>query len=408
MNVHLKAMNVHLKAMNIFKKQFSISAEIRSPDSANIIMYLVVTLLGIGTVMVYSTSSAKVVGGQDLINVAFLKHILFIILAIAGMFVMMKVDYHYIQKYSAIILFIAIVGLIIVLIPKVGTVANGARRWIRFGSHFGFQPSEFAKLAMIIFMSSYIAKRQEKMASLVNGFVIPMMLIGFVSFLILKEPDFGTATFISLISLILIIVGGARITYIILALLAAVPHIYSIIQNHAYLKSRILTFFNPWSDSDAAGYQIIQSWIALGSGGLTGLGLGESRQKLFFLPESNNDFIFSILGEELGFLGTVGVIIIFALLTRYGIRVCKMAPDAFGFFLALGITISIALQSAVNIAVATGCIPTTGFSLPLISTGGSSLLLSLAGIGILLNIAKQSKVNAVSVDSIENKRRLVP
>lgn len=393
--------------MNSLRNQFSVNTEIQGLESTNIILCLVLTLLAIGAIMIYSTSSAKVVEGVNLINATFLKHIIFIIFAITGMLVMMRLDYHYIQRYSALILIAAVVCLIIVLIPGIGTVTNGARRWIRFGSHFGFQPSEFAKLAMIIFMSSYIAKRQEKMAGFVKGFIVPMMITGIVSFLILRGPDFGTATFVSLISLILLIVGGTRIIYIIIALLASIPHIYTIVQSHAYLKSRILAFLNPWEVSDGAGYQIIQSWIALGSGGLTGLGLGESRQKLFFLPENNSDFIFSIIGEELGFLGTIGVVIIFASLAWYGMRVCKSAPDTFGFFLALGITMSIVLQAAVNIAVTTGCMPTTGLPLPFISAGGTSLFLSLLGIGILLNIAKQSKADAVSIEGVENKRRLV-
>jgi cell division protein FtsW len=321
---------------------------------------------------------------------------------------MMRLDYYYIQKYSKLILVIALALLIIVLIPGIGTTTNGASRWIRLGSYFGFQPSEFAKLAMIIFMSSYIAAKQEKMADFTKGFLVPVVLIGLVSLLILKEPDLGTAIFISLISFILIIVGGTRIIYVIFALMAAAPHIYTIIYKiQAYQKARLLAFLDPWKDPEGIGYQIIQSWIALGSGGLTGLGLGESRQKLFFLPESSSDFIFSIIGEELGFIGTTCIIIIFVLLAWQGMRICMSAPDMLGFYLALGITLSITLQSAINIAVATGAMPTTGLPLPFISTGGSSLLLSSIGIGILLNIAKKSKTGVVSVNGTENNRSFV-
>jgi len=400
--------------MNTLRNRFLVNTNIRSLEPANIIIYLVTTLLVVGTIMIYSTTSAKVAGGLNPFNLAFLKHILWVILAVIGMLTMMSIDYNYIQKYSKLILIIALVFLVIVLIPGIGTTTNGASRWIRFGSYFGFQPSEFAKLAMIIFMSSYIAIKQEKMASFTKGFVIPVVLIGLVSLLILKEPDLGTAIFVSLISFILMMVGGTRIVYVIFTLVATAPHIYAMIYKfQTYQKSRLLAFLDPWKDPEGIGYQIIQSWIALGSGGLTGLGLGESRQKLFFLPESNSDFIFSIIGEELGFIGATGVIIMFALLAWQGMRVCMSAPDTLGFCLSLGITLSITLQSAINIAVATGAIPTTGLPLPFISAGGSSLFLSSIGIGILLNIARQSKTGTVLVNGsvpprcTENNRSFV-
>jgi len=243
------------------------------------------------------------------------------------------------------------------------------------------------------------------MSTFAKGFVVPIILIGVVSLLILKEPDFGTAMFISMISFILIMTGGTRIVYVIFTMIASIPHIYQIMHNiPTYRHNRLLAFLDPWKDPAGIGYQIIQSWIALGSGGVAGLGMGEGRQKLFFLPMSDNDFIFSIIGEEFGFIGTTCIIVMFALLTWQGIRVCKATSDSFGFFLSLGITVSLALQAAVNIAVATGSIPTKGLPLPFISTGGSSILLSMLGIGILLNIAKQSGRTDVSASNIENNR----
>lgn len=405
--------------MSIFRNQYTYSQDLKSDrktgiylnsirglETSGFIMCLVMTLLVIGTIMVYSTSSAKVVDDVSPMNTIFLKHVLWIAIAIVGMLIMMKIDYHYLQKYSTLILVIAITGLVVVLIPKVGTVSYGARRWIRLGSYIGYQPSEFAKLAMIIFMSSYVAKNRDKMSTFSKGFVVPIILIGVVSLLVLKEPDFGTAMFITVISFVLIMVGGTRIIYMIFTIIASVPHIYQIMHKvPTYQKNRLLAFLDPWKDPTGIGYQIIQSWIALGSGGIAGLGLGESRQKLFFLPMSDNDFVFSIIGEEFGLIGTTGIIIMFALLTWQGIRVCKAAPDVFGFSLSLGITVSIALQAAVNIAVVTGSIPTKGLPLPFISTGGSSILLSLLGTGILLNIAKQSENNVSAACNIEDYRR---
>ena len=380
-------------------------ASIRSLEPTNIIMYLVTTFLVIGIIMIYSTSSAKVTDSTHTMNTAFLRHIMWVAIAIIGMLIMMRIDYHYLQKYSTAIFIIALTGLVVVLIPEIGTVTYGARRWVRFGSHFGYQPSEFAKLAMIIFMSGYIAKNLEKMSTFARGFVVPIVLIGVVSLLILKEPDFGTAMFISMISFVLIMVGGTRIIYVMFTMIASIPHIYQILHNiPTYRHNRLLAFLDPWKDPMGIGYQIIQSWIALGSGGIAGLGMGESRQKLFFLPMSDNDFVFSIIGEEFGFIGTTSIVVMFALLTWQGIRVCKTTSDPFGFFLSLGITISLGLQAAINIAVVTGSIPTKGLPLPFISTGGSSILLSMLAIGILLNIAKQSGNTDVSADNVESNR----
>ncbi|MDR4505365.1 MAG: putative lipid II flippase FtsW [Candidatus Scalindua sp.] len=366
--------------------------ENRALEPVNVILYLITTLLVVGIIMVYSTSSAKLIKGGDAQNLVFMKHVLWVIFAFLGMLIMMRVDYHFWQNYSTVILGISVVCLVAVLIPGVGSVINGARRWIRFGSYFGVQPSEFVKLAMIIFVSSYIAKNQGSMSDFVKGFVLPLVIIGGVSLLVLVEPDFGTTLFIMFVSLILVIVGGTRIVYFVFTLMAAVPFIYeSIYKIKPYQMKRILVFLDPWRDPQGDGYQIVQSWITLGSGGISGLGLGEGRQKLFFLPVSSSDFIFSIIGEEFGFIGTSSIIIMFGLLAWYGIRVSKQAPDMFGSLLALGITLTIALQSAMNIAVVTGAIPTTGIPLPFISTGGSSLFLSLLGMGMLLSIAKQSR-----------------
>ena len=382
-------------------------AAIRSLEPANVIMYLVTTLLVIGIIMIYSTSSARTTEGAGSMNIIFLKHVAWVIIAITGMLIMMKTDYHYLQRHSMVIFIVALAGLAVVLIPEIGAKINGSRRWIRVGI-FGYQPSEFAKLAMIIFMSGYIVKNREKMATFAKGFVVPIILIGVVSLLILKEPDFGTAIFVTVVSFILLMAGGTRIIYVIFTLIASIPHIYQILNKiPTYQHNRLLAFLDPWKDPMGIGYQIIQSWIALGSGGIAGLGLGESRQKLFFLPMSDNDFIFSIIGEEFGFIGTTCIIIMFALFAWQGMRICKTAPDAFGFFLALGITASIALQAAINVAVVTGSMPTKGLPLPFISTGGSSILLSLLGVGILLNIARQSENSDVSACNVEDNRSLV-
>ncbi|MDR4496661.1 MAG: putative lipid II flippase FtsW [Candidatus Scalindua sp.] len=379
--------------MNEVKNQIAASyGANRGLEPANVIIYLITTLLVVGIIMVYSTSSAKLIKGDHVLNLIFIKHVFWVTIAFAGMLIIMRIDYHYWQKYSNVIFVVALICLVAVLIPGVGSTINGSRRWIRFNSYFGVQPSEFAKLAIIIFISGYIARNQGKIQNFVKGFVVPLMVIGVVSALVLIEPDFGTTLFILSVSLVLVAAGGTRIVYFVFTLMASIPFIYEGIHKiKPYQMKRILVFLDPWKDSQGDGYQIVQSWITLGSGGISGLGLGEGRQKLFFLPVSNSDFIFSIIGEEFGFVGTASIVIMFALLAWFGLRVSRTAPDMFGSLLALGITLSVALQSAMNIAVVTGSIPTTGIPLPFISTGGSSLFLSLLGMGVLLSIAKQSK-----------------
>jgi len=320
----------------------------------------------------------------------FIKHILWIGIGSLFLVTMSKIDYHHLQKLSVPILVVSFILLVMVLLPGIGTVTNGARRWIRLNRVLGIQPSEFAKLAMLIFIANYIAKNQGRMSQFTCGFVIPMGVTAAISALVLKEPDFGTAAFIAILSMIMLIVGGTRIIFVSFTAMAITPAIYKMLFDVQFRRDRLLAFLDPWKDPSGTGYQIIQSWIALGSGGLTGLGLGGSKQKLLFLPESNSDFIFTIIGEEFGFLGVMVVIGLFLLLLWQGLKIVHTAKDVFGFFLGLGITVMFGLQAMLNIAVVSGAVPTKGIPLPFISSGGSSLLFSMIGIGILVNIAKQS------------------
>ncbi|MGR3310902.1 MAG: putative lipid II flippase FtsW [Candidatus Brocadiales bacterium] len=354
----------------------------------SMIVCLIAVLVGIGIVMVYSSDAGRIiVTGNEYATM--LRHILWVLFGTIAMIVLIYVDYHAIQKYAWYILGLSIFCLVLVLIPGIGTKVNGASRWIRFGT-IGFQPSEFAKIAAIIFFSSYIVKNQSDMKGLIKGFIIPMGIIGVLSALILIEPDFGTAVFLAFVIVTLLIVGGTRIVYILLCVLPVVPAVYILIWKVPYRMERIFAYLDPWADPLGKGYHIIQSWIALGSGGVTGVGLGNSYQKLFFLPESSSDFIFSIIGEELGLIGTIAIVVLFLLFIWQGIRVCYHAPDLFGSLLAFGVTFSIGLQAAINIGVVTGCLPTKGIPLPFISKGGSSLFFTMLGIGILLNVAKQA------------------
>lgn len=356
--------------------------------SWHFVIYIAIALLGFSIVTVFSTDTTGF--GSNINSYQFLKHLLWILIGSVLLAIMTKVDYHYLQKLSIPILVISFILLLLVLIPGIGTVTNGARRWIRFGNILGIQPSEFSKLAIIIFISGYIAKNQDRMYEFKRGYLLPFLIVGATSALVIKEPDFGTSVFITILSLIMLFVGGTRIIFILLTFMASAPFIYEMLFDNSYKETRMTAFLNPWEDPAGAGYHIIQSWIALGSGGITGLGIGGSKQKLFFLPESSSDFIFTIIGEEFGFIGVMVIICLFLLLIWQGLKIAHEARDILGFFLGFGITVMFGLQAIINIAVVSGSLPTKGIPLPLVSSGGSSLLFSMIGIGILINIARQS------------------
>lgn len=358
--------------------------------SWHIVIYSVIVLLGFSIVTVYGTDVTSFGSGGT--SYQFTKHLLWVGISLFLMFVMANINYRYLQSLSMPILVVSVILLVIVLVPGIGAKVNGARRWIRLGGFFGIQPSEFAKLAMVIFISGYIAKNHGRMAEFVRGFAIPFAIIGIASVLAVKEPDFGTAAFITILSLIMLIAGGTRIIYVGLTILAVSPLIHKMLFEVSYRKDRLMAFTDPWKDPSGVGYHVIQSWIALGSGGLTGLGIGESKQKLYFLPESSSDFIFTIIGEEFGFIGAMAVIAVFLVLIWQGLRIVHKVKDAFGFFLGFGLTVMFGLQAIINIAVVSGVMPTKGIPLPFVSSGGSSLLFSMMGVGILVNIARKSVI----------------
>lgn len=365
------------------------------------ITYIVFALLGFSIITVYSTDLATFGAGGK--NYQLTKHLLWIFIGLVLLITMSKVDYHYLQKLGIPLLVLSFVLLMLVLLPGIGTVTNGARRWIRLGHIFGIQPTEFAKLAVIIFISGYITKNQKRMSEFKCGFMIPVVIVAATGVLIIKEPDFGSAAFITILSVVMLIVGGVRIVYIFFMTVAVVPFVYEMLFKVSYRKDRLMSFMDPWQDPSGTGYHVIQSWIALGSGGLTGLGIGSSKQKLFFLPESSSDFIFTIIGEEFGFLGALVIISLFLLLIWQGLRTVQATKDIFGFFLGFGITAMFGLQAVINIAVVSGIVPTKGIPLPFVSSGGSSLLFSMIAVGILINIAKQSLGQEISSPQVNSE-----
>lgn len=356
------------------------------------LLITVLMLLAIGVTMVFSASAASsYVKYNDTYH--YLKSQgMYAIVSIIAMLVLSRINYKFIGKLAVPLVVISMILLIIIFIPGIGYGAKGAMRWIKLGP-MTLQPSEFAKTALIIFMAKSLSFKKEKVKSFREGVVPYIMLMCVYCFLIILEPNKSMAMNIAMITFLMLFAAGARIPHLLVWLTPLIPAAVYIIMKDEYSLARITSYTNPWADPLKTGYQAIQSLYALGSGGLFGLGLGNSRQKFFYIPEAQNDFIFSIIGEELGFIGTATIIVLFMLLVWRGIRIALAASDSFGSLLATGITSMIAIQVAMNIAVVTVSMPTTGVTLPFISSGGTSLLMIMTNIGILLNISKTIKTN---------------
>ncbi|GAB3067935.1 stage V sporulation protein E [Virgibacillus ainsalahensis] len=361
----------------------------RKPDY--ILLSVIGSLLIIGIIMVYSSSYVwSDYKFQD--SFYYVKRqLLFAGAGVAAMFIIMLVPYTIWKKYAKIILFTCFLLLLLVLIPGIGMVRGGAQSWIGVGA-FSIQPSEFMKLGLIVFLSAHLALNQKYITSFKKGF-FPSIILVFTAFgLIMLQPDLGTGMVLVLTCMIMIFVAGARLSHFFgLAALGLVGFVFLII-SAPYRISRITAFLNPWEDPLGDGFQIIQSLYAIGPGGLMGVGLGESLQKYFYLPEPQTDFIFAILGEEFGFIGGTLVLGLFLVLFWRGIKIALEAPDQFGRFLALGIVSMLIIQTMINISVVIGLIPVTGITLPFLSYGGSSLTLTLCSVGILLNLSMNSKI----------------
>ena len=310
---------------------------------------------------------------------------LFLLIGYAIIFFISKIDYQIYYKYSNLILIICLILLILVLIPGIGSIRNGSRSWFGIGS-LGIQPSEFAKLGLIIFTSKYLYNNKIKD---IKTSILPILLILIIFFgLIMLQPDLGTGVILTMTIISMLFISGINLSFFIkLGIIGLIGFIVLIIIA-PYRIERITSFLNPWKDPLGSGFQIIQSMYAIGPGGLLGMGLGNSIQKHFYLPEPQTDFIFSIISEELGFIGATFIIILFIIIIKRGIDISLKQSNKFAKYLSFGITFSIAFQTILNLMVVVGLIPVTGVTLPFISYGGSSLLISMTYIGILLNISK--------------------
>ncbi len=349
-------------------------------------------LLLIGLVMIFSSSAVIAVERYN-DSYYFLKRQL--VWAAIGLLLMaycMRIDYRKFARYGYLIYTASLIVLLLVFLPFMGHTVNGAQRWIRLGP-ITLQPSEFVKLGLVIFFAALLAKKDAagKIKDFFLGFVPCFLALAVILLLIQLQPDMGTSLMIGLVVFCMFLVAGVRPTYLVGVLVLMAPIIISAISNVEYRRRRILSFLDPWEDFSDSGYQIIQSFVAISRGGMTGSGLGAGQQKLFYLPEPHTDFIFAIIGEELGFIGGMVVIALFAALLWRGIKVGLNAPDRFGSLLALGITLAICLQAIINISVNLGLAPTKGLPLPFISLGGSALIMWMISIGILLNVSEHTK-----------------
>lgn len=347
-----------------------------------------ILLVALGLTMIYSASGV-LAREKFHDSTYFLKRELIAVgIGFVGLAIAKTVPLEYLRKAVYPIFAVTLILLVAVLIPGVGSKVSGAQRWIRFGG-FSFQPSELGKLAIVLFMAYVLSKKKEKIEVFLVGFVPPMLISGLAILLVLAGHDLGNAVVLAGTVFLLMFVGGARPSYLLSEVLLAFPAFYYLVAGVGYRRQRIMAFLNPWEHKQGAAFQIIQSYLAFHSGSLFGQGLGEGKQKLFYLPEAHTDFIFSVVAEELGLLGTLTIIGLFAVWLWRAYAISWKAKDLFAAYLALGVAVLFSFQVVFNIAVVMGLLPTKGLALPFLSYGGTAMIVSLTCVGLLLNVSSR-------------------
>ncbi len=355
------------------------------------LLLVTLLLLAIGLIMVFSASFVAAEESRGDPYYFLKRQALWVAIGLLAMFCLSRLHYKKLKRLSLIILVLNFVLLGMVFTGLGSDLGTEARRWLVLGPVI-LQPSEFSKLAFVIFTAAYMCSRRLNVRNFWAAVFIPLTMAGVAFFMIQNQPDLGTALVVVAASALVIFLAGAPIHQFAGLSLFVMPLFAYFTVKQDYRVQRLFTYFDPWADSYGSGYQIIQSLYALGPGHIFGAGLGRSRQKLFYLPEPQNDFIFAIIGEELGFIGAVTVMLLYIIFVWRGFLIAQKAPDLFGSLLAGGITFIIAIQVLINVAVVTGSVPVTGINLPLISAGGSSVFFTLISIGILLNVSRHSRV----------------
>jgi cell division protein FtsW len=347
-----------------------------------------VGLVLFGLVMVYSASA--VIAQEENHNQFHyvIRQGVWVGIGLVVMFAMMQFDYHWLRNPRLVRTILVLTGLMLVVVFAFPAI-NGAHRWIKFKG-FSLQPSEFSKLAVAIFLAYFLEKNAGDERSLRRTFLPCLAVTGLLALLVVSEPDLGTAVMLALIFVVVVYTAGARLLHLGMAAMPALIGLAGLLIFVPFRARRLTAFLHPWADPRGGSYQVVQSLIAIGSGGSHGLGFAQGKQKLFFLPFAHSDFIFAVIGEELGLAGGLAVVFVFGLFLWRGIRTCLRAPDRFGVLLSLGLVASIVAQALLNMSVALALLPTKGIPLPFISYGGSSLVPTLAAVGILLNISQYS------------------
>ena len=368
------------------KKVKNYSSFLNNPIDFTLLIVILV-LLALGLIMVLSASSPKSLSDYGTSYHFFIRQLIFALLGLAAMLVISKIDYRFYQKFYKIAWIVSVVLLVLVLL--IGTEVNEATRWIKITESFSFQPSEIVKFLMIVFYAGILTRNRDELGNFWMGLVKHICMLAPIIILLLLEPHFSVSIVILVTCCMMMIMAGCKFwQFASCGVTIGLPVIIGMVMMEGYRLKRVTTFLDPWSDPQGSGWQVIQSLYAIGSGGLFGVGLGESKQKFLYIPEPHNDFIFAVLAEELGFIGCLAVIVLFGLFIWRGILIAMKAPDTFGSLLAVGITSLIGLQAIINIAVVTSSMPATGMALPFFSYGGTALVTILASCGILLNISR--------------------
>jgi cell division protein FtsW len=355
------------------------------PD--RLLLLAVSTLVLVGLAMVWSASAVVAYMSKGSPYYFFWKHFLWTLIGFGALFLAYQIDYTFYWRHAGVLFLGATTLLVLVLIPGIGSEIAGVKRWFHWG-FISFQPSEVAKICSVIFLAAGMSASGERLRDFASGLLPHLAMVGMMSTLVVAEPDLGSGISILAVSLIFLFIGGARLKHLAAVVLAALPAVVVSLIHKPYQMKRLLAFLDPWKDPGDSGFQIIQSMVALGHGGFNGQGLGDGRQKLFFLPAAHTDFVLAVIGEEMGLLGIMAVAALFGVFWWRGMRIARGAPNKFGTYLALGLTVMIAFQAVVNAGVVLGMLPTKGLVMPFLSYGGSALAANLFAVGILLNISQ--------------------
>jgi cell division protein FtsW len=346
-------------------------------------------LLGFGIVMVLNVSYFHAEARYGDPYLFFRKHVFSVGIGLVLMLLVSRVRLDLLERWAGLMLPLCLLGLLMVLAPGIGAERGGAQRWIAFGG-FSVQPSEFVKLGVVLYLARWISRHRDAMHRFSGGVLPALVAVGACSVLILGQPDFGTAAILGLLLILMLYVGGARPAHMAGLMVCGVGAMVMAVQLAPYRMRRLMAFQDPWAHSQDAGFQLVQSLIAFGSGGLSGVGLGQSKQKMLFLPEAHTDFIFALVGEELGLIGALAVLTLFVVVAVRGFRVAARHPDSFASLLAFGLTAVLILSAVVNVGVVLGMLPTKGLPLPFLSYGGSALLATMLEVGLLAALSRMT------------------